>query len=116
VSILGYWYPEDKKGLIGNDTITIPKSAASPRLAHEFLNFFLDEKWGFENFSQWNGYQPPFTSIDPSRLVSEGVVAETLASAVLGQDNFTTGYIQSELTPDVDQLWQDAWSEIQAGG
>lgn len=116
VSILGYWYPEDKKGLIGNDTITIPKTAASPRLAHEFLNFFLDEKWGFENFSQWNGYQPPFTSIDPSRLVSQGVVPETLATAVLGQDNFTTGYIQTELTPDVDQLWQDAWSEIQAGG
>jgi spermidine/putrescine transport system substrate-binding protein len=116
ISILGYWYPEDKKGLIGNDTITIPKSAASPRLAHEFLNFFLDEKWGYENFAQWNGYQPPFTSIDPSRLVSQGVVPETLANAVLGQDNFSTGYIQSELTPDVDQLWQDAWSEIQAGG
>ena len=44
------------------------------------------------------------------------MVAETLATAVLGQENFTTGYIQSELTPDVDQLWQDAWSEIQAGG
>ena len=116
VSILGYWYPPDKKGLIGNDTIAIPKTAASPRLAHEFLNFFLDEKWGYENFSQWNGYQPPFTSIDPSRLVADGVVPANLSTAVLGQDNFTTGYIQSELTADVDQLWQNAWSEIQAGG
>ena len=116
VSVLGYWYPEDKKGLIGNDTIAIPKSAASPRLAHEFLNFFLDQKWGYTNFSQWNGYQPPFTSIDPSRLVDEGVVPENLSSAVLGEDNFTTGYIQSELPPEVDQLWQDAWTEIQAGG
>ena len=115
-SILGYWYPEDKKGLIGNDTIAIPKTAASPRLAHEFLNFFLDEKWGYENFAQWNGYQPPFTSIDPSRLIADGVVPPTLSSAVLDQSNFTTGYIQSELTADVDQLWQDAWSEIQAGG
>jgi spermidine/putrescine transport system substrate-binding protein len=115
-SILGYWYPPDKKGLIGNDTIAIPKTAASPRLAHEFLNFFLDEKWGYENFAQWNGYQPPFTSIDPSRLIADGVVPPTLGSAVLGQDNFTTGYIQSELTADVDQLWQNAWTEIQAGG
>jgi spermidine/putrescine transport system substrate-binding protein len=116
VSVLGYWYPEDKKGLIGNDTIAIPKSAASPRLAHEFLNFFLDEKWGYTNFSEWNGYQPPFTSIDPSRLVAEGVVPESLSTAVLGEENFTTGYIQSELTADVDQLWQNAWSEIKAGG
>jgi spermidine/putrescine transport system substrate-binding protein len=116
VSVLGYWYPEDKKGLIGNDTIAIPKSAASPRLAHEFLNFFLDEKWGYENFAQWNGYQPPFTSIHPSRLVSEGVVPENLSTAVLSQENFTVGYIQSELTPAVDQLWQGAWSAIQAGG
>jgi spermidine/putrescine transport system substrate-binding protein len=116
VSVLGYWYPEDKKGLIGNDTIAIPTSATSPRLAHEFLNFFLDEHWGYTNFSQWNGYQPPFTSIDPSRLVDEGVVPPNLSSAVLGEDNFTTGYIQSELPPDVDQLWQDAWTEIQAGG
>ena len=60
--------------MIGNDTIAIPKTAASPRLAHEFLNFFLDEKWGYENFAQWNGYQPPFTSIDPSRLIADGVV------------------------------------------
>ena len=44
------------------------------------------------------------------------MVPENLGTAVLDQDNFTTGYIQSELTADVDQLWQSAWSEIQAGG
>ncbi len=64
--ILGYWYPSDKKGLIGNDTIAIPTAAQSPRLAHEFLNFFLDEQWGFVNFSEWNGYQPPL-HVDPAR-------------------------------------------------
>ena len=41
--VLGYWYPDDKVGLIGNDCIVIPTTAQSPRLAHEFLNFFLDE-------------------------------------------------------------------------
>jgi hypothetical protein len=29
---------------------------------------------------------------------------------------FTTGLIQSQLSPEVDKLWLDAWSEIQAGG
>ena len=114
--VLGYWYPPDKKGLVGNDTIVIPADAPSPRLAHEFLNFFLDEHWGYVNFADWNGYQPPMTSIVPERLVDEGVVPESLSLAVLGEENFTLGYLQGELSADADALWLDAWSEIQAGG
>jgi hypothetical protein len=52
----------------------------------------------------------------PDRLVDEGVVPPALASAVLGEEDFTQGYIQSELTPEADQIWLDAWNEIQAGG
>jgi len=114
--ILGYWYPEDNKGLIGNDTITIPRIAENPRLAHEFLNFMLDEEWGFINFRDWNGYQPPMTSIDPDRLISEGVVPETLPRAVVSEDMFTQAYVQGELSAEADGLWLDAWAEIQAGG
>jgi spermidine/putrescine transport system substrate-binding protein len=114
--VLGYWYPPDKKGLLGNDTIAIPAGAPSPRLAHEFLNFMLDANWGYVNFAEWNGYQPPMTSIVPERLVDEGVVPDTLSLAVLGEENFTLGYIQGELTADADALWLGAWSEIQAGG
>ncbi len=68
------------------------------------------------NFADWNGYQPPFTSIDPDRLIADGVVAPALAKAVLGEEDFKQGYIQSELTPEADQIWLDAWNEIQAGG
>ena len=114
--VLGYWYPSDKKGLVGNDTIAIPADAPSPRLAHEFLNFFLDEHWGYINFADWNGYQPPMTSIVPDRLVQEGVVPDTLSLAVLDEENFTIGYLQGELSAEADALWLDAWSEIQAGG
>jgi spermidine/putrescine transport system substrate-binding protein len=116
VDVLGYWYPSDQRGLVGNDTIVIPTTAPSPRLAHEFLNFFLDEHWGYVNFVDWNGYQPPMRSIVPERLVDEGVVPPSLSLAVLGEENFTKGYLQGELTPDADDLWLDAWSEIQAGG
>jgi spermidine/putrescine transport system substrate-binding protein len=114
--VLGYWYPPDQKGLVGNDTIVIPSGAKSPRLAHEFLNFFLDERWGYVNFVDWNGYQPPFTSIVPDRLVADGVVPPSLAAAVVAESNFTTGYIQGELSADADALWLAAWNEIQAGG
>jgi spermidine/putrescine transport system substrate-binding protein len=115
--VLGYWYPPDKKGLIGNDTVTIPTVAQSPRLAHEFLNFLLDAEWGYTNFTDWNGYQPPFTSIVPERLIDEGVVPATLPLAVLGEENFTLGYFNgTEMTAEADALWLNAWSEIQAGG
>jgi spermidine/putrescine transport system substrate-binding protein len=114
--VLGYWYPPDQRGLVGNDTIVIPAAAPSPRLAHEFVNFFLDEHWGYVNFVDWNGYQPPMTSIVPERLVDEGVVPPSLSLAVLGEENFTLGYLQGELTTDANDLWLDAWSEIQAGG
>jgi spermidine/putrescine transport system substrate-binding protein len=114
--VLGYWYPEDHKGLIGNDTLVIPKAAKSPRLAHEFLNYFLDAEAGYTNFADWNGYQPPFTSIDPTSLVANGVVPETLTAAVVTEDMFTQGYLQTELTPEVDQIWNEAWARIQAGG
>ncbi|CAN5724209.1 spermidine/putrescine ABC transporter substrate-binding protein [soil metagenome] len=114
--VLGFWYPEGEPGLIGNDTIVIPTTSQSPRLAHEFLNFFLDEKWGYQNFADWNGYQPPFTTIDPDSLIDDNVVAPTLSKAVVTEEMFTAGLIQSQLTPEVDKLWLDAWSEIQAGG
>jgi len=113
--VLGYWYPPDKKGLVGNDTIVIT-NGPSPRLAHEFVNWMLDEHYGYINFTQYNGYQPPMTSIVPDRLVDEGIVPESLSLAVLDEENFTLGYLQGELTAEADGLWLDSWSEIQAGG
>jgi spermidine/putrescine transport system substrate-binding protein len=114
--VLGYWYPDDEPGMIGNDTIVIPTSSQNPRLAHEFLNFFLSEEHGYENFASWNGYQPPFTTIQPEKLIDDGVVPPGLDRAVVTEEMFTTGLIQSQLSPEDDKLWLDAWSEIQAGG
>lgn len=113
--VLGYWYPPDKRGAVGNDLIVVPATSQNPRLAHEFLNFFLDEKWGYLNFADWNGYQPPFTSIKPSQLIENKAVPPTLPSAVLTKENFDLGYFELELVPDVDQLWLDAWDEVTAG-
>ncbi len=114
--VLGYWFPDDGRGLIGNDTMVIPRSAPHPRLAHEFVNFMLDAEAGYTNFAEWNAYQPPFVSIDPGRLIADGVVPSSLERAVVTQEMFAVGYIQSELPPDVDQIWADEWARIQAGG
>ena len=48
--------------------------------------------------------------------MDEGVVPASLALAVLGEENFTLGYRQGELSAEADALWLDAWSEFQAGG
>jgi spermidine/putrescine transport system substrate-binding protein len=113
--ILGYWKPEDGKTMIGNDLLVVPAVSKNPRLAHEFINFMLDEKNGFDNFSQYNGYQPPFTSINPETLVQKGIVPETLTSAVVTEDMFKKDLTPYELPPEVDQMWLDAWTEIKAG-
>jgi spermidine/putrescine transport system substrate-binding protein len=114
--ILGYWYPDNNIGLIGNDTITIPSTSQNPRLAHEFINFMLDSKYGYENFKDYVGYQPPFTTIDPDQLISDGVVPEGLNRAVVTEEMFKKGYVQGQLTAEVEDLWLDAWNQIQAGG
>ncbi len=113
---LGYWYPEDRVGAFFNDLIVIPSTSRNPRLAHEFLNFFLDKKWGYMNFVDWNGYQPPFTSIKPAQLIEDGAVPPTLPEAIMTKSDFDTGLLLLELEPAADQLWLDAWDEVTVGG
>jgi len=113
--VLGYWRPEPGQTMIGNDTLVVPAAAERPRLAHEFINFMLDEKHGTDNFVNWNGYQPPFTSIEPGALIDQGVVPENLTDAVVTEAMFVEDLTPIELTPEVDALWLDAWTEIQAG-
>ncbi len=113
--VLGYWYPEDGKGVVGNDCIAIPSSVQNPRLAHEFLNFMLDEKYAMQNFAQWNGYQPPLTSIDPSTLIPKGIVPKSEPMSVVTPQDFDAGYWLLELSPSTDQIWLNAWDQIKAG-
>jgi len=113
--VLGYWHPQDRPGLVGNDIISIPTSAQSPRLAHEFINFLLDAKVGFENFAYWTGYMPPFTSIDPDKLVAQGVIPKSLSTSVVTQDMMEHGYQLAELSPAAEDLWTSAWDQIKAG-
>jgi spermidine/putrescine transport system substrate-binding protein len=113
--VLGYWRPEPGKSMTDNDLIAIPMGAKNPRLAHEFINFFLDERVSYDNFRYWNGYQPPLTSIDPDKLVADGVVPPNLPMAVVSQDMFREDLTPYELRPEDDQLWQAAWTEIKAG-
>ena len=59
--------------------VAVPRNAKHPVLAHHFLNYVLDEKNGYDNFANYVGYQPPFTKLDPDRLIADGVVPKNLA-------------------------------------
>ena len=112
---LGFWFPEDGAGTIGNDNIAIPRNAKNPVLAHHFLNYLLDEKHGYDNFANFVGYQPPFTKLDPDRLVTDGVVPANLKSSIVRESDFDKGYFLTELTPAGQTEWQNAWAEFKAG-
>jgi spermidine/putrescine transport system substrate-binding protein len=126
---LGYWFPEDRVGVADNDLITIPSTAEHPVLAHAFLNWMLDFTHAMDNFS-WNGYQPPQREADVTSLTStEGrysaiskwappitLVPEWMPNAVVLETDLTeTGYRLHELSPEGDQLWNDAWQQFKAG-
>ena len=113
--VLGFWFPEDGSGPIGNDMIAVLRKARNPVLAHHFLDYLIDAKHGYDNFVNFNGYQPPFVSINPDRLVADGVVPKNLATAVVREQDFKSGYFELELTPDGQKKWQDAWAEFKAG-
>lgn len=113
--VLGFWYPSDGGGVIGNDLMVIPSSANSPRLAHEFVNFMLDKTNSFANFENWNGYQTPMNSINPSALVPK-VIPPSLEEAVVVPKFFDTGSFILGVSPSVDALYSQAWDEIKAGG
>ena len=125
----GYWFPEDRKGPIDNDLIAIPKSAEHPRLAHEFINFYISFRHAMDNFS-WNGYQPPQTQANVDALTkTQGLYSKKSSSwaapamyvspwmpdAAVREGDFAIGYREGPLPADVDDHWHEIWSEFTAG-
>jgi spermidine/putrescine transport system substrate-binding protein len=115
VDDFGYWFPEEGGGAINNDLIVIPKSAPNPVLAHEFINYLLDDENGLNNFG-WVGYQPPLTSMEPTSLVKDGWVPASVENAIVLKEQFDTNLRYLALQPNVEAIWLDAWEEVTAGG
>lgn len=109
--------PGTVKGNIASDTIAVLKGAENPVLAHQFLNFMLDEDNALENFG-WNGYQPPQKGLDVSLLVADEWVPAYLESAVVLPADFENprGDVPTQLGAVKEKMWLDAWAKVQAGG
>jgi spermidine/putrescine transport system substrate-binding protein len=108
VETVGYWFPTDGRGPVANDTLTIPRSATNPVLAHLFLNYLQDLPNALENIS-FNGYMQPLNGVTPQRLVKEKILPKSLMSTVVLPSNFRRGLGELQLPVDTDALWQQAW-------
>ena len=119
-SVLRYtWPPKATQnkvgGMISNDCMAVLANAERPVLAHAFIDYVLDTKVALENMS-WLGYQPPQKSLDPTSMVDRGLVPETLATAVVTQEDFELGQITTQLTLQEEGRWLETWSRVQQGG
>jgi spermidine/putrescine transport system substrate-binding protein len=114
VEAVGYWFPPDGKGPVGNDTTTVLKSATNPVLAHLFLNYMEDLPNVLENIS-YNGYMQPLTGVTPQRLVAEKILPKSLISTVVLPTDFRRGVAELQLPVDADAMWQQAWLVVSNG-
>jgi spermidine/putrescine transport system substrate-binding protein len=113
-AVIGFWYPADVGGVIGSDSLAIPRAAAHPVLAHHFLNFMLDADHAVDNYS-WLGYQPPQNSLDPETLVADEYVPEHLSPAIVRPEDFDRGVQLLQLSREGEAAWDSAWSEFSTG-
>jgi spermidine/putrescine transport system substrate-binding protein len=118
--VLGYLWPARSsgstvKGLVANDTMTIVKGAEHPVLAHNFLNWMLDESNSLENFA-WLGYQPPQVGLDPDTLVADEWIPPNLAAAAVTNEDFASAnaVVPTQLTPETEALWLEEWNRVQS--
>jgi spermidine/putrescine transport system substrate-binding protein len=113
-TVLGYWFPTDGRGPVGNDTMTVLAGAKNPVLAHLFLNYMLDLPNVLTNIS-FNGYMQPLTAITPQRLVKEGLLAPNLTATAVLPSYFRRGVSELQLPAAAEQQWQQAWLAVSKG-
>ncbi len=111
VTSVSYWWPEDGRGLMGNDTFAVLKGAPHPVLAHLFLDYLLGIDVALLNM-EFTGYQQPLTEMTPERVVEEELIPENLKTAIVREAQFEHGYLQGPLSAEGMGIWETAWSEV----
>jgi spermidine/putrescine transport system substrate-binding protein len=113
VDVVGYWFPPDGRGPVGNDLITVLRGAQNPVLAHLFQNYMLDINNVLTNIS-YNGYMQPINGITPQRLVKEQLLPPSLMSTTVLPSYFRRGVMELQLPVAANALWEQAWLQAKS--
>ena len=113
VDVVGYWFPPDGRGPVGNDTMTVLRGSPNPVLAHLFLNYMLDVNNVLTNIS-FNGYMQPINGITQQRLVAEQLLPPSLTSTVVLPSYFRRGVLELQIPTATNALWEQAWLQAKS--
>jgi spermidine/putrescine transport system substrate-binding protein len=113
VDVVGYWFPADGRGPVGNDLITVLKGAQNPVLAHLFMDYMLDLNNALTNYS-FSGYMQPLTGITPERLVQEQLLPKSLMSTTVRPSDFRRGVMELQIPVTTNALWEQAWLRVKS--
>jgi spermidine/putrescine transport system substrate-binding protein len=113
-SVLSFWGPE-QNGVVQNDFFCVGRTAQSPALAHEFINFFLDEQNAYDNFVNFTGYTPPQKNIDADTLLKRDLIPKSLTQAIVRPDQFAANQELLQLSVEGQRFWDQAWSKFKVG-
>ncbi len=109
--VLGYWFPPNGAGPVANDTMVIPRSAANPVLAHLFLNYLIDRPNAVAN-ARVTGYMQPLIWMTPDRMVSHGVIPQSLIGTAVLESDIFRGLKELQLPAGGDAVWQQVWQTV----
>jgi spermidine/putrescine transport system substrate-binding protein len=113
IEAVGYWFPPDGKGPVGNDLIAVLHGAQNPVLAHQFLNYMLDLPNVLTNIS-FNGYMQPLNEVTPQRLVTEKLLPPSLMSTAVLPSFFRRGVMELQLPVTALGQWNQAWLQAKS--
>jgi spermidine/putrescine transport system substrate-binding protein len=113
VDVVGYWFPADGRGPVGNDLITVLRTAPNPVLAHLFQNYMLDLHNALDNYS-YTGYMQPLTGITPQALVKNKLLPPSLMSTTVLPSYFRRGVMELQLPVAAQAQWEQAWLQVKS--
>ena len=115
--VLSYYWPgtDGHPANVDNDTTLLLKTGKAPVLAHMLANWVMEAENGLANFTNTTGYQMPLKSMTQDSMVSSGIVPDHMKNVIVTEEDFGKGSRESELPTDADILWNQAFSELQAG-
>jgi spermidine/putrescine transport system substrate-binding protein len=109
--VLGYWFPPNGRGPVGNDTGTVLRGARSPVLAHLFLNFMMGSRTALTNVAGI-GFMQPLRFVTPDRLMRDGILPRNLVSTCVIATDLDHGLKEYQLPSTAVKLWLQSWNAV----